>query len=273
MYLSRLELDLNKRETMRALASPARFHGAVESAFPSERAKGQSAIPAADNQLSLFADTASERAARPPVSEAQFSLFGNGTPEAERSRKLWRLDTLHGKTYLLLLSESRPDLRSADTQFGTGHGGETRDYTTLLGSIHTGDVLRFRLTANPTVSKAQPRGADGKKPRGEVKAFLVKREDHKGWFRNLKTWLVRKSEQNGFRLAEDDFDVVESRWRQFRKGDNRKQSVRFLSVTYEGILVVTDEGAFRSALISGIGREKAYGMGLLTVMRTGGAHG
>ena len=252
MYLSRLELDLNKRETMRALFSPARFHGAVESAFPSEQTQRQPSILAADNPL---------------------SLFDNGTSYVERSRKLWRLDTVRGKTYLLLLSEVRPDLRSADEQFGTGHGGETIDYAPFLDSIHAGDILRFRLTANPTVSKAKARGTDGIKPRGEVKSFMVKPEDHKGWLQNLKTWLARKAERNGFQLTDNDFNIVESRWRQFRKGVNRKQSVKFLSVTYEGILEVTDEEAFRLALVRGIGREKAYGMGLLTVMRTGARHG
>lgn len=37
MVLSRVELDLTRRETMKALASPQRFHGAVEQAFSGER--------------------------------------------------------------------------------------------------------------------------------------------------------------------------------------------------------------------------------------------
>ena len=40
-----------------------------------------------------------------------------------------------------------------------------------------------------------------------------------------------------------------------------------LAVTYEGMLTVTDAELFRQALTQGIGREKAYGMGLLTIMR------
>ena len=38
-----------------------------------------------------------------------------------------------------------------------------------------------------------------------------------------------------------------------------------LSVTYEGVLTVVDAEIFKKALVNGIGREKAYGMGLLTV--------
>ena len=43
--------------------------------------------------------------------------------------------------------------------------------------------------------------------------------------------------------------------------------ISFISVTYEGILTVTDKELFVKALTEGIGREKAYGMGMLTVMR------
>lgn len=37
MYLSRAELDPTRRETMVALISPQKFHGAVENAFPGAR--------------------------------------------------------------------------------------------------------------------------------------------------------------------------------------------------------------------------------------------
>ena len=42
-----------------------------------------------------------------------------------------------------------------------------------------------------------------------------------------------------------------------------------LAVTYEGVLQVTDPEAFRNLLCQGMGRGKAYGLGLLTVMRGG----
>ena len=37
MYLSRAELDPTRRETMVALISPQKFHGAVENAFAGAR--------------------------------------------------------------------------------------------------------------------------------------------------------------------------------------------------------------------------------------------
>lgn len=37
-------------------------------------------------------------------------------------------------------------------------------------------------------------------------------------------------------------------------------------MTYEGILKVCDEEKFKELLVAGIGRGKAYGMGLLTIV-------
>ena len=42
--------------------------------------------------------------------------------------------------------------------------------------------------------------------------------------------------------------------------------VTLLAVTYEGVLQVTDAERFRAMLCQGMGRGKAYGLGLMTVM-------
>jgi CRISPR system Cascade subunit CasE len=46
----------------------------------------------------------------------------------------------------------------------------------------------------------------------------------------------------------------------------QEQGVSLLAVTYEGVLRVTDQERFREMLCRGLGRGKAYGMGLLTVV-------
>lgn len=72
-----------------------------------------------------------------------------------------------------------------------------------------------------------------------------------------KKWLLCKNE---------NVSVVQSQWMQFTKKEAGNR-ISFISVTYEGILTVTDKELFVKALTEGIGREKAYGMGMLTVMR------
>lgn len=206
MFLARVPLDIEKRNTIMALSSPSIFHGAVESAFT-----------------------------------------------GERMRNLWRIDKLNGQMYLLLLSAVEPDLQSFCKQFAIdGCAAEIKNYDGLLDRIKNGDRWRFRLTANPT--KAQK--VDG--GRGRVKACAVINEE--------KDWLLAKAEKNGFKIESDSFDVTESSWQVFRKKNNGNKPVSLRKVTYEGILEITDAELFQQALVGGIGRGKAYGMGLLTVM-------
>ena len=46
-----------------------------------------------------------------------------------------------------------------------------------------------------------------------------------------------------------------------------------LAVTYEGILQVTDPEQFRALLCQGMGRGKAYGLGLMTILHGGSSRG
>ena len=179
----------------------------------------------------------------------------------ERRRRLWRLDRLGGKLYLLLLSEEQPDLGGIAAQFGPAGGvglAETRDYAPLLQRITPGSVWQFRLTANPTKSCPDPKAAQS---RGTVRAHCT--------VEYQRQWLLQRAEKHGFALTPDSFTVTASRWLQFAKGGDRRHPVTLLSVTYEGVLQVTDPQAFRQLLTKGIGRGKAYGLGLMTVMHRG----
>lgn len=172
----------------------------------------------------------------------------------KRKRRLWRIDCLDGQLYLLLLSDCEPELSSFFSQFGQENlSYETKSYDGLLDRIKTGDKWRFRLTANPT--KSIPNQEN--KKRGKV--FVHRTIDFQ------KKWLVEKSEKNGFSVTDNSFEVVQSQWNYFYKKGNDKISL--LSVTYEGILEVTDTDLFKNVLTNGIGRGKAYGMGLLTIMK------
>ncbi|MBQ8514161.1 MAG: type I-E CRISPR-associated protein Cas6/Cse3/CasE [Ruminococcus sp.] len=203
MYLSRMKLDLSRRQTMKALASPNLFHGAIESC------------------------------------------------ETEgRTRKLWRIDTLGGAPYLLILSEQKLDFSPAAQQFCTDTAVESKCYDQFLERITEGSRWRFRLCANPTI---QRKCGD---ERGKVMAHITAAFQEE--------WLKKQAKKHGFSLNAEEFLVTGSQWYNFRKGSDR-QNVRMLAVTYEGILTVMDADAFRKALTQGIGREKAYGMGLLTI--------
>lgn len=174
--------------------------------------------------------------------------------QGERLRNLWRIDKLNGQMYFLLLSSTEPDLTDFNVQFGYDErAGETKNYDQLLNRIAIGEKWRFRLTANPTKSVKSTDGS-----RGKVTAHITSEYAAK--------WLLEKAEKNGFALREDSFEIVESSWQRFYKKDNKK-AVTLRAVTYEGVLEVTDSGLFKTALTNGIGRGKAYGMGMLTIMQ------
>jgi len=216
MYLSRIALDIAKRDTMLALQNPAMLHGAVERAF-----------------------------------------------EPRTQRALWRLDRFAGQQYLLLLSPEQPNCTDLIRQFGTGAPAETRDYAPLLDRITPGSVWQFRLHANPTYSTFDPQ------ERGKVYACLLMRKTREPapGQPEPKTqvgWLMKQGEQHGFTVEEQEISILRNQWYTFWKKTGGR--VRLLGVTYEGRLTVTDADKFREALMAGIGRGKAYGMGLLTVM-------
>ena len=169
----------------------------------------------------------------------------------EHGRCLWRIDNLRGQTYLMLLSEEQPDLTNAAAQFGM-EGWETVSYDPLLERIREGSRWNFRLVANPTESKAQ-----GKDERGKVFAHVTPKYQ--------REWLLKRSESHGFHLDEDSFDVKKNQWFHFQK-NAKGPEVSLLQVTFEGTLTVTNPELFRKLLTKGIGRAKAYGMGLMTVI-------
>lgn len=176
----------------------------------------------------------------------------------ERRRRLWRLDKLGEKQYLLLLSEDVPDLTGVVAQFGTGAPPETRSYDPLLERIAPDSWWHFRLTANPVKNCR----TDADAARGEVKAHCT--------VQYQKQWLLDRAAKHGFSLDEDAFTVTRSQWYSFAKQGTRR--VTLLAVTYEGVLRVTAPEAFKETLCQGLGRGKAYGLGLLTVMG-GHTHG
>lgn len=65
--------------------------------------------------------------------------------------------------------------------------------------------------------------------------------------------------------------MIKEKWYIFKKGTTSNK-VTFLAVTYDGILTVKNAERFKEALCAGIGSGKAYGAGLMTLVREGTAY-
>ena len=169
-----------------------------------------------------------------------------------RTRKLWRIDTLYGEKYLLVLSENKIDLSEVALQFNGHIEYECKVYDNLINRISNNSRWHFKLMANPTIQKY-----DAQKGRGKVVAHITQFYQEE--------WLKNQAAKNGFSLNEGEWLVTGSKWYTFKKRKDQKAQVRMLAVTYEGILTVTNSEQFINALLCGIGREKAYGLGMLTI--------
>jgi CRISPR system Cascade subunit CasE len=122
-----------------------------------------------------------------------------------------------------------------------------------LSSLQPNRVFRFRLRANPCVSR------NGKR------LGLMQLEEQ-------EQWLVRKGAMHGFVPRAGDAHAAHARSgirvSQERMLVGRQRGgngIHIYSVLYDGFLTVTEPGAFVSGLRSGIGHGKALGLGLLSV--------
>lgn len=185
--------------------------------------------------------------------------------DGKRERILWRVDYLRDTCYLLVLSAEQPNFENMSSQFGyqlLEPQWETKNYNQLLDRLQAGQLWRFRLRANPVQSSFKEKNQ--KSGRGKVFAHVTQEQQ--------KQWLIGRAQDCGFSLDINAFDVVHTEWKRFRKDKGSSQEVTLRTADFEGILTITDTDSFKQTLLSGIGRAKAYGCGLLTVARIIGEH-
>jgi CRISPR system Cascade subunit CasE len=135
-------------------------------------------------------------------------------------------------------------------------------------SISLGQSFGFRLLCRPTFRKASS-GSPG--PIDKVGQRISCRTPEQ-----REAWLFRKADQHGFRVDRYEFTVIAqpilkpTGHRESPESEDKKQNRRttFTSVRFDGELTVLDPEKFLSAIRDGIGTQKAFGFGLLSLSRT-----
>lgn len=171
--------------------------------------------------------------------------------QKERSRKLWRIDRIGDRTFLLIVSEVKPDLKTLE-KYGVVNTAKTKDYEKFLEKLKEGQTLRFRVALNPVISKMD----ENTKGRGKIYPCYNIEDQRK--------FLLDRSLKNGFELKDEDFQIVERAHPLLKK--RGMKHVKLNKVVYEGKLKIKDREKFIKTLKEGIGREKAYGFGMMTVI-------
>lgn len=151
---------------------------------------------------------------------------------------------VEGESHVLIQSLVAPD--PARCPAGYAIAG-VKDVTQAFGAIKEGDILRFALLANPSHREVH----------GGKRHVLATRPQ---WLE----WLREKGETFGFALEADDGILTAPR-RVY--GSKHGTTVTLGAVYFEGVLQVTHKMLFRSALETGIGQGKSYGLGMLSVAK------
>ena len=221
MSLNRIYLDPSCREARRDLADPYQLHSTLCRAFCSPDQK---------------------------------------CPEGEI---LWRLEPAVdsiGRPHILVQSRSLPNWEGIGVKRWLAEEPDPPidlKNRLKLDSLRTGQRFRFRLRANPCVTR------NGKR------LGLLRLEEQ-------EQWIQRKGARHGFLLPKlRIFDLSENSQvridvrisqEQMLRGNKRSGHVlKIFSVLYDGYLTVTESEKFKEVLHAGIGHGKVMGLGLLSI--------
>jgi CRISPR system Cascade subunit CasE len=190
--------------------------------------------------------------------------------DGDRERVLWRIDKLGMREYVLILSNRLPNLSYAAEQICDDADiiEDSKNYDKTLEKVKNGDIYRFRLRANPVIKY----GEEKQKVKGKKYESIASPNEHtEDDIENgaspdtQRNWLTKRAASLGFSLCDSSFTVVKTEWVKVVKQGVRPFS--FKAAEFEGTLTVTDVDLFKHTLEFGIGREKAYGCGMMTVIK------
>jgi CRISPR system Cascade subunit CasE len=209
MYLTQLVLNPRLRLVQRDLANPYQLHRTIMSAFPSQ------------------------------------------LPSDERVLFRMEIHPRHKLPFLLVQSIYQPNWHYLPAGYLTppnpsswpAENPATKE-TNL--TVQAGQVLRFRLRANPTVKR-------------QKKRYGLYREDEQ------HAWMHRKAMNAGCELLSLNIrqESYLKGWKPEENGQPRR--LEFYAVTFEGVLRVQNTTAIQQALRNGIGSGKGLGFGLLSL--------
>ena len=216
MYLSRLILNPRNRRVQREIAAPYQMHRSLMNAFPDDLDQG------------------AERVLFRLESYLRTGARHDGLVLLVQSWNLpdWSwLAEPGARGCLLPVAEPNPAVKPFDI------------------ALVPGQVLAFRLRANPTVKRT----VEGRKKR-----LGLYREDEQ-----IK-WLEHKATAGGFRLAAVRTSRQGTVGGRIHREDTT-HNLRLLSVQFDGLLQVTDPDRLRDMVRRGVGSGKGLGFGLLSL--------
>ncbi|WP_321430720.1 type I-E CRISPR-associated protein Cas6/Cse3/CasE [uncultured Methanolobus sp.] len=151
---------------------------------------------------------------------------------------------------ILLQSECQPDITSNELLLL--NGPKEIDF-----DIKSENSYQFMLRANPTKKIKDKNGKPGNQ--GKVRVPLIEEDEIVAW---LKRQLSDCAEIEDVKLIHKDL----LRFHKNKKGD--KHIGKIQTVTFLGVLTVTNSDLLINKIMKGLGPAKSFGCGLLTLAKT-----
>jgi CRISPR system Cascade subunit CasE len=238
------------------------------------------AIPSLNESGPLFESRVILAPANP---RALFSILGADMRRSDEQfahRMIWTLfsdapDTRRQGLFLFHVERNRPFtaiIRSRRPPIeGLGGVWVIEKIRPFDPKLNEGQRLRFRLRAVASHWLRRPGAKRGQRQDVIVSAWHAlpasdrtpERLEEEA-VKAALDWLRRQGDRCGFVFAPGSVGVLDYD-RARIPSERRRSDIRFGTVTYEGILTVTDPAAFRRMLADGLGNGRAFGNGLMQI--------
>ncbi|GLU48649.1 type I-E CRISPR-associated protein Cas6/Cse3/CasE [Nocardiopsis ansamitocini] len=164
---------------------------------------------------------------------------------------LYRIEPTERQVVILVQSTIEPKTKKF------AHS-RTLSLAPLLDRLTEGATVRYRIAANPIKSAKTP----GDRSRGQRKAL----HGH-----HAEEWWERKAHEAGLHLTltrsrRYDFAAAPPTEEPPETDDKKPDRLLHHGVRFEGLAEITDPKALTTAIVDGIGRGKAHGLGLLSII-------
>ena len=171
-------------------------------------------------------------------------------PDSEHTHIIWRLDSTRTTPVIYMVSDNRPDCEGFIEQYcwrklSYSDSVKTAPYDHFIDQIENGKKFRFRLGLNPSIKQ------DKTKKRKSVRDA------------EIIDLIISKT---GRCIDISDYHI-DSEYIRFTKWNNgHSDNVEFKYSVVDGYVTVLDADRFKTYLTNGIGCEKAYGCGLMSII-------
>jgi len=166
---------------------------------------------------------------------------GIGDPDVVKGleRFLFRSENFNNENTIIIQSHVKPRWEDLPINYAKSY-----KYGEYFPNYKAGEILKFKLKVSPT------------KRVGKKIVPITKQNDY-------IIWLEEKAKNGGFELR-DIYNMLSMNVSCYKKIVGK---IDKFSVSVDGLLCVQDFDKFNQTICTGIGRNRAFGFGLLSVLR------